>query len=107
VKYSFTFTSAAPAPIACRSPVHGRHCKVPWGWDRDHTDQDRPYTLDELAARQDCPHFYAYPDEDGYVAGWRLWRALRVDSRLSEAEAEVKFQVLSEHIQERIRTGAW
>lgn len=71
---------------ACRK--HGRGCSVAWGYDQDHTDTDRPYTLDELADRQDGPHFCAYPSHDEYVAGWQLWKALRRDSRLATAERD-------------------
>lgn len=80
----------------CR--IHGRRCSIPWGYDRDHTDSDRPYTLAELAVRAECPHFYAYPTPDDYLAGWNLWRALRRDDRLTGAEADARFQVVAERI---------
>jgi hypothetical protein len=51
----------------CR--IHGPGCSTPWGYDRDHTDSDRPYTLDELAIRQSVPHFYAYPTSEDYLEG--------------------------------------
>ena len=73
------------APV-CRK--HGRGCAIRWGYDQDHSDTDRPYTLDELADRSDGPHFYAYPSHDEYVAGWQLWKALLRDSRPTTAEQD-------------------
>lgn len=65
------------------------NCRIPWGYDGDHTDSDRPYTLDELAARRDPPHRYAYPTVDEYVFAFKLWRSLRRDACQSDAEREV------------------
>lgn len=73
------------APV-CRK--HGRGCAIRWGYDREHTDTDRPYTVDELADRDEGPHFYAYPSHDDYVAGWTLWKALLRDSRPTAAEQD-------------------
>lgn len=72
---------------------HGRGCRVLWGYDQDHTDSDRPYTLDELAVRKDGPHRYAYPTDEAYKEGWHLWLALRRDARLSRAESDVIFNM--------------
>lgn len=72
----------------CR--LHGEPCRTRWGWDREHTDSPRPYTLDELAARPDNPHFYAYPMSEEYQAGWRLWRALRLEGHLTPLEDYVR-----------------
>lgn len=82
---------------------HGRGCRVPWGYDEDHTDSDRPYTVDELAARADCPHRYAYPDDEAYIAGFKLWLALRHDSRMSPQEADVAWNVRLEHMAEKLK----
>jgi hypothetical protein len=86
--YSFTFTAASPPPGPCICPDLA--CPVPVGWDRAHSDTLRPYTLDELAARADGPHFHAYPGVEEYQAGWRLWRALRIESRLTPLEDFVR-----------------
>ncbi len=75
----------------CR--LHGPGCRVAWGYDEAHTDQDYPYTLEQLAARTAHPHYYAYPDHAAYVEGWRLWVALQRDARLTDAEADVVFNV--------------
>lgn len=66
----------------CRAGHRG--CFIPWGYDRDHTDSARPYTLDELAERTEPPHRYAYPDQPSYLFAWRLWRSLRRDARPTE-----------------------
>ncbi|MFJ4988745.1 hypothetical protein ACIP9H_33715 [Streptomyces sp. NPDC088732] len=68
----------------CR--LHGPNCRVVWGYDQAHTDSQRPYTIDELADREEGPHFYAYPSYQEYQEGFRLWRALRWDSRLTYTE---------------------
>lgn len=81
-----------------RCRIHGAGCSAPWGWDRDHTDSERPYTVDELAVRVDGPHFFAYPDADEYEAGWRLWRALRQDGRLNAAEDAVRSRLVLERL---------
>jgi hypothetical protein len=70
----------------CR--LHGPGCQTPWGYDRAHTDSQRPYTLDELAVRDAGPHFFAYPDGQAYESAWRLWVALRRDGRLTGAERD-------------------
>ncbi|GAB2858212.1 hypothetical protein GCM10022221_67130 [Actinocorallia aurea] len=72
----------------CR--LHGQHCRVPWGYDPAHTDRRRPYTLDELADRNEPPHRYAYPDTAAYLDAWHLWRALRRDGRLNPQEAAAR-----------------
>lgn len=69
----------------CR--LHGSGCAVAWGYDQAHTDSARPYTLEELADREDGPHYFAYPDTAAYEAAWHAWRALRRDSRLTAEEA--------------------
>lgn len=74
----------------CRK--HGAGCVVPWGYNPDHTDSDRPYTLDELNARREAPHRYAYPTLAAYLEGFHLWRALRRDARPNRAEADVLFR---------------
>lgn len=109
MKVSFTVTAGASSPRpypGARCRIHGPGCGVPWGYDRDHTDSDLPYTLAELAERTDCPHFYAYPTSEDYLEGWNLWRALRRDDRLSGAEADVKWQLVQERIYERLRAEA-
>lgn len=65
------------------------NCCVPWGYDEAHTDSDRPYTLDELAERETAPHRYAYPTLDEYLYGFKLWRSLRRDARLTYAENDI------------------
>lgn len=87
--------------MSCR--VHGRGCRVPWGWDETHTDSSRPYTLDELLIRTDPPHRYAYPSTEDYVKGWRLWRALRRDDRLTPAEMDAVWEVIEAHLINRSR----
>lgn len=88
-------------PPRCR--LHGSGCSTPWGYDEDHTDSARPYTLDQLEHRLDAPHRYAYPDLDGYTAGFYLWRALRRDGRLNEEEAAVQWAGIEERLQEMMR----
>ncbi|MEU9925106.1 hypothetical protein AB0H51_28125 [Streptomyces griseoluteus] len=70
---------------ACR--LHGEGCHVTWGYDQAHTDSRRPYTLQELAEREAPPHRYAYPTNEAYVQGFRLWRALRRDARPTHLES--------------------
>ncbi|TDC02111.1 hypothetical protein E1091_01525 [Micromonospora fluostatini] len=77
--------------LPCRAGHPG--CRIPWGYDEQHTDSSRPYTLDELAERAEGPHRYAYPSHEEYLQGWRLWRALSVDSRPTRAEADVALRV--------------
>lgn len=95
MRYSFTFESSPTGPPdagPCR--IHGPACRIPWGWDHDHTDSPRPYTLDELEARQDPPHFFAYPTYEEYERGFYLWRAIFRDGRLNAEEEAVRFEVL-------------
>jgi hypothetical protein len=87
--------SGFPA-AGCR--LHGPGCSVPWGYDPDHTDQRHPYTVEQLAVREVCPHRYAYPTPGAYIDGWRLWRAFRRDEGLSPAEADARWTVTVEHI---------
>ncbi|MFC9280967.1 hypothetical protein [Streptomyces collinus] len=68
----------------CR--LHGRDCRISWGYDPAHTDSPRPYTVEELADRQEAPHRYAYPSTEEYVNGFRTWRAMRRDDELSYLE---------------------
>lgn len=82
---------------------HGRSCTVPWGYDPDHTDTDRPYTLDELATRISGPHRYAYPDAQAYLEGWALWKALRRDSRLTRTEVDVVFNLQVQRVIDELR----
>ncbi len=78
--YTFTATGGGQPALRCPEVTHGRHCRtVSWGYDPEHTDSPRPYTLAELADRPECPHRYAYPDHGQYLQGWSLWRALRRD----------------------------
>lgn len=65
------------------------NCCVPWGYDEAHADSDRPYTLDELAERETAPHRYAYPTLDEYLFGFKLWRSLRRDARLTYDENDI------------------
>lgn len=80
-----------PLRQGCR--IHGPDCQTPWGYDRAHTDSARPYTLDELAGRDDGPHFYAYPDGEAYERAWALWRAFVRDSRLTGPEMDAVVSV--------------
>jgi hypothetical protein len=97
-RYTLSFTAGGGNMPACLRSVHDQSCDVPWGWDRDHTDQLEPYTWQQLAERQTGPHFYAYPDQDAYVEGWNLWRAYRRDERLNSAEADARFDVTWAHL---------
>lgn len=69
----------ASMDTGCR--LHGRDCRVVWGYDRAHTDSTRPYTTEELAERESAPHRYAYPTVGEYRDGFTLWRALQRDAR--------------------------
>jgi hypothetical protein len=71
----------------CRAGHEG--CRTPAGWDPEHSDQQTPYTLDQLAGREQAPHPGAYPDTQAYLLGFHVWRALRRDARLSAAEYAV------------------
>lgn len=75
-----------PFAPGCRK--HGPGCSIPWGYDPEHTDSPRPYSVDELAERGDGPHRYAYPSHDAHLYGWNLWKALRRDSRLTSDERD-------------------
>ena len=83
-------------PPTCR--LHGQGCRTPWGYDPDHTDSHRPYPVDELAARADSPHRYAYPDHQAYLDGWTLWKALRRDGFLNQEESEARETVILRHM---------
>lgn len=72
----------------CRK--HGPGCSVRWGYDPEHTDSDRPYTVDELGERLDAPHRYAYPTVREYEQGFHIWRAIRRDERLTAAEEKAR-----------------
>lgn len=74
-------------PLGCR--LHGQHCSVPWGYDPDHTDSARPYTVDELADRLEAPHRYAYGPYRDYEVAFHVWRSMRRDSRLNAEEEDV------------------
>jgi hypothetical protein len=63
--------------IGCR--LHGPACRTLWGYDQAHTDSTHPYTVEELASRQEAPHRYAYPTVEAYEEGFRTWRAMRRD----------------------------
>ena len=82
--------------MSCR--LHGLGCSTPWGYDPDHTDQGHPYTPEQLAERQEGPHFYAYPTREAYFEGWHLWRAYRRDDRLNAEEAAVRWALIEERI---------
>lgn len=84
------------AAAGCR--VHGTGCSIPWGYDEAHTDQHHPYTPEQLAGREECPHRYAYPTVEDYLEGWRLWRVYRNENRLNPAEAAVRWAVIEERI---------
>jgi hypothetical protein len=88
---------------APRCRVHGAGCGVPWGYDEAHTDQAYPYTVEQLATRTHGLHYYAYPDHEAYLEGWKLWLALRRDHRLNRDEAAVRQQVRCEHHGPRLR----
>lgn len=76
----------------CRK--HGRCCSVPWGYDEEHTDSARPYTVDELGDRVEAPHYHAYPSNREYELGFRIWRAMRRDDRLTRGEEEAREPVV-------------
>jgi len=103
-RLTFTFTAGGGVPNGGPCRLHGRRCTIPWGWDPAHTDSSRPYTLDELEARQECPHFYAYPDEHAYLLGWRIWRQMHRDGELNDAEAAVRWIGIEERIREMMQT---
>lgn len=86
--------------MTCR--IHGPACAVPWGYDEAHTDQRHPYTPEQLADRQEGPHFYAYPTPEAYVEGWHLWRAYRRDERLNAEEAAVRWALIEAGILGRL-----
>jgi len=90
-RFEFTVTVDPGVPNGGPCRLHGRRCTIPWGWDPAHTDSPRPYTLEELETRQECPHFYAYPDEQAYLLGWHIWRQMHRDGELNEAEAAVRW----------------
>lgn len=75
------------APV-CRK--HGRGCAVRWGYDQEHTDSNRPYTVDELSERIEAPHRYAYPTVRDYELGFYIWRAMRRDDRLARDEEQAR-----------------
>ena len=77
-----------PFPPFCRK--HGEGCAVPWGYDRDHTDSDRPYSVAELGDRQEAPHRYAYQSVREYEQGFCIWRAMRRDDRLTRDEERAR-----------------
>ena len=95
MEYRFTATASPlpPRPGSGWCRLHGTGCGIPWGWDRDHTDQAEPYTWEQLAVREECPHFYAYPSAEAYEEDWNLWRAYRRDERLTQDEADAAFDV--------------
>lgn len=65
-------------------------CTLPAGWDPEHSDQQTPYTLDQLAEREQPPHPGAYGDDyQEYLFGWKLWLTLRRDSKLRGEEYDV------------------
>lgn len=65
-------------------------CTLPAGWDPEHSDQQTPYTLDQLAEREQPPHPGAYgADHQAYLFGWKLWLTLRRDSKLRGEEYDV------------------
>ncbi len=89
--------------MPCRR--HGAGCRVPWGYDQDHADSDRPYTVDELAARREGPHRYAYPSYEAYKDGWRLWVALHRDAQLTVAEADVVWNLRLDRMEGKARAA--
>lgn len=99
MRFAFTVVSSPVPPGPCRCPAP---CPIPPGWDKAHTDSARPYTLDELEHREDAPHFHAYPDEDGYLQGFYLWRAIRRDGRLNPEESEARMTAIEEILRERM-----
>lgn len=110
VTLTFTTTACPALPYGrrymCQRDTHDRECAVPWGWDRDHTDQLVPYTVEQLAARDEMPHRYAYPDLGGYRLGHRLWLALRRDAQLTGAERLAKADTSMEKlISDLVRAG--
>lgn len=77
-----------------RCRLHGEACHVPWGYDKAHTDSLRPYTVEELSDRMEAPHRHAYPTARDYERGFYLWRAMRLDDRLTRAEEAAREPVL-------------
>lgn len=86
--------------FGCRT--HGPGCRVPAGYDREHSDSDRPYTVDELAVRGSGPHFGAYGSSEEYMAGWNLWKALRRDARPSALELTVLQPMWDARLREKL-----
>lgn len=76
--------------LGCR--LHGQRCQVPWGYDPAHTDSTRPYTVDELAARREAPHRYAYGPYRDYELAFYTWRSLHRDARLNAQEEDVRMR---------------
>lgn len=93
LRFSFTVTASPGPPSRCRCPDP---CPIRPGWDRAHSDSDRPYTLAELEHREDAPHFYAYPTVEEYEQGFYLWRAIRRDQRLTAEEHMARLPAFTE-----------
>lgn len=106
-KWRASFRAAPPGYPTCTRTVHDRHCRIPWGYDPQHVDSDRPYTVGELATRQEGPHRFAYPDIDQYVQGWQLWQALRRDRRLTPNEQDARHKAVREHVSAALRSRMW
>lgn len=102
-RFSFEFIVDPGVPVGPACHLHGASCTIPWGWDQAHTDSEHPYSLAELEERQVSPHLFAYPDADAYLAGWKLWRALRRDERPNEEEEAVRWAGIEERLQVRLR----
>ncbi|MGK5677576.1 hypothetical protein [Actinoplanes sp. URMC 104] len=81
---AFDWPADVPLPRCAAGHVA---CTVPEGWDPEHSDQQDPYTLEQLAARPRPPHPGAYADDvKAYLFAWQLWKSLQRDNRLTAAE---------------------
>jgi hypothetical protein len=81
-------------------------CTLPAGWDPEHSDQQIPYTLDQLAERETGPHPGAYGgDHEAYLFAWKLWRKLRDDGKPTAAERAVLQPLKDRNLAERMVAG--
>ncbi|TDD37858.1 hypothetical protein E1287_07315 [Actinomadura sp. KC06] len=53
---------------------------------------------EQLAVREEGPHFYAYPTHEAYLEGRHLWRAYRRNERLHADEAAVRWALIDQRI---------
>lgn len=77
--------------MICR--LHGSGCRIPWGWDPEHSDVTHPWTLadaDDLCHR---PYRYAYLTVEAYVEAFHLHRAVQRDNAPTTAENKAAYRV--------------